>query len=102
LLNETYDMGASKTSKYYATHPKAREKRLNYQAEFNKRPDQVKKRVELNKANNVSHKAGRTKVGDNLDQSHTKSGLKLKKASVNRGSSSDSPGDRRARGATRR
>ncbi len=91
-------MGASKTSKYYATHPKAREKRLAYQAEFNKKPDQVKKRVELNKANNASHKTGRTKVGDGLDQSHTKSGLRLKKASVNRGSRSDSPGDKRARG----
>jgi hypothetical protein len=94
-------MGSSKTSKFYASNPDARKKRLEYQAEFNKRPDQVKKRVELNAVNKKNHSSGKTKVGDGKDVSHTKSGLKLKSASTNRGSKSDSPGDRRARGTKR-
>lgn len=91
-------MGQSATSKYYASNPEARKKRLDYQAEFNKKPAQVKKRVELNQANRDAQKSGRSKVGDGKDFSHTKSGLKQKPASVNRGSKSDSPGDVRARG----
>jgi len=91
-------MGASKTSKHYASNPESRKKRLAYQAEFNKRPDQVAKRVELNKVNRQNHASGKSKVGDGKDVSHTKSGLRLKPAPVNRGSKSDSKGDRTARG----
>jgi hypothetical protein len=91
-------MGQSKSSKYYASNPKARAVKAAYQSEFNKRPEQVKKRVELNAANNRSHASGKTRVGDGKDLSHTKSGLRLKPQSVNRGSKMDSPGDRRARG----
>lgn len=94
-------MGSSKTSKFYAANPEARKKRLEYQAEFNKKPEQVKKRVELNAANKSNHTSGKSKVGDGKDVSHTKSGLRLKPASTNRGSKSDSPGDRRARGTKR-
>lgn len=91
-------MGASKTSKHYASNPKSREKHRAYQAEYNKRPDQVKKRVELNGVNRKNHASGKSSVGDGKDVSHTKSGLRLKPAPVNRGSKSDSAGDRRARG----
>lgn len=87
-----------RTAKYYANNPDARKKRLEYQREYNKQDREVKKRVELNKANRKSHKNGTTKVGDGKDQSHTKNGLVLKPQSVNRGSAKDSPGDRRARG----
>lgn len=73
-------MGQSKTSKFYASNPEARKKRQKAQAEINKKPDQVKYRVELNKANRKSGK-----VGDGLDMSHTKKGTLVKeKASVNR------------------
>jgi hypothetical protein len=91
------DMASGKTSTYYKTHPKAREKRLAYQAEFNKQPDQVKKRVELNAINAKNHASGKSSVGDGKDVSHTKSGTRLKSATANRGSNSDMPGDRRAR-----
>lgn len=75
-------MGASKTSKYYASNPKAREKRLEYQKKLNKKPDQVKYRTELNQAN---RKAGTYGNGDGMDMSHTKKGTLVKeKASINR------------------
>lgn len=45
-----------------------------YDSEYQKSPSRVKYRVELNKANRESHKKGTTKVGDNRDKSHTKSG----------------------------
>lgn len=75
-------MGTSKTSQFYAKNPEARKKRQKAQAEINKRPDQVRYRVELNKAN---RKAGTYGNGDGLDMSHTKSGKLVKeKASTNR------------------
>ena len=89
---------AGKSTKYYKENPDAKKKKLEYQKDYNKRPDQVKKRVELNKENRKNHAAGKSKVGDGKDVSHTKNGTTLKKASVNRGSSCDMPGDRRARG----
>ena len=89
---------AGKTSEYYKSNPASRAKRLAYQAEYNKRPDQVKKRVELNATNRKNHATGKSKVGDGKDVAHTKSGTRLKTASTNRGSKCDMPGDKRARG----
>lgn len=86
---------ASKTAKYYQTHPKARAKKDSYNTEYNKKPSAIKKRVEANRAN---RKAGTYGNGDKLDASHTKSGIRFKPQSVNRGSKRDQPGDRRARG----
>jgi hypothetical protein len=84
-----------KTSKYYASNPEARKKRLEYQREYNKKAREVKKRVELNKEN---RKRGTYGNGDGMDVAHTKNGTKLQKASVNRGSKTAMPGDKRARG----
>lgn len=92
-------MGASKTSKYYAENPKARKKRQEYQKEYDKSPQQKRKRAELNKEN---RRRGTYGNGDGMDVSHTKSGTRLKRASVNRGSKTDQPGDRRARGSKKR
>lgn len=86
------------TAKYYSENKKAKAKKDAYQKEYNKKPEQVKKRVELNKANRKSHKNGTSSVGDGKDQSHTKNGMVLKPQSVNRGSNKDSAGDKRARG----
>lgn len=86
------------TAKYYSENKKAKAKKDAYQKEYNKKPEQVKKRVELNKANRKSHKNGTSSVGDGKDQSHTKNGMVLKPQSVNRGSTKDAPGDKRARG----
>ena len=88
-------MGESKTSKYYASNPEARKKRLKYQAEYNKKPEQVEKRKELIKE---GRKRGTYGNGDNKDLAHTKKGIVLKSPSKNRGSKSDMPGDKRARG----
>lgn len=75
-------MGQSKTSKFYASNPVARKKRQKAQAEINKKPEQVKYRVELNKAN---RKAGTYGNGDGIDMSHTKKDTLVKeKASTNR------------------
>ena len=84
-----------RTAKYYATHPEARKKHVEYQKEYNKKDREVKKRVELNAEN---RRRGTYGNGDGLDVAHTKSGTKLQKASVNRGSKSAMPGDKRARG----
>jgi hypothetical protein len=84
-----------KTAKYYKDNPEAKAKKDAYQKEYNKKPSEVKKRVELNKVNRDRGTYGN---GDGMDMAHTKNGIVKKKASVNRGSKSDSPGDKRARG----
>ena len=92
----------SKTAQYYRTHPKARAKKLVYDTKFNRKPEQVKKRTELAKANR-EHDAKYGKASrKGKDLSHTSKGLVYKKSSVNRGSKSDTAGDRRARGGKRR
>jgi hypothetical protein len=84
------------TAKYYAANPEARKKRLEYQADYNKKPDQLKKRIELNRENRERGTYGN---GDKLDVSHKKGGKTvLESASKNRGSKSNAPGDMRARG----
>jgi hypothetical protein len=91
-----------RTAKYYASNPEARKKRLEYQKEYNKQDREVKKRVELNKINRENHRDGKSSISDGKDVAHTKSGTKLQKASVNRGSRSAMPGDKRARGNGRK
>ena len=87
---------AGRTSQYYKTHPEARAKRLEYQAEYNKRADQLKKRIELNR---VNRERGQYGDGDGKDMSHKRNGRIVEEsASKNRGSKSNMPGDRRARG----
>ncbi len=88
---------AGRTSEYYKTHPEARKKRLEYQAEYNKRADQLKKRIELNK---INRDRGQYGDGDGKDMSHKRNGRVVEEsASKNRGSRSNMPGDRRARGS---
>ena len=87
---------AGRTSEYYKTHPEARAKRLEYQAEYNKKPEQLKKRIELNR---VNRERGQYADKDGKDMSHKKNGRIVEEsASKNRGSRSNMPGDRRARG----
>jgi hypothetical protein len=89
-------MGESKTSKYYASNPEARKKRLKYQAEYNKKPEQVEKRKELIKKNRDAGVYGNK---DGKDYDHATK--RYVKASVNRGRNSKNggtAGDKRARG----
>lgn len=89
---------ASRSATYYRTHPKARAKKKAYDTKFNQKPEQVKKRVELKKANAEHDKKYGKTSRRGKDLSHTSRGLVYKKSSVNRGSKSDTAGDRRARG----
>lgn len=67
--------GKSKSAKYFRDNPEARRKKQEYQKEYNKKKSQVKKRVELNRAN---RKAGTYGNKDGLDMSHTKKGKLVK------------------------
>ena len=88
-----------KTAKYYKENPEAYEKKLAYQKKYNEKPEQRKKRSELVKINRDKNTYGN---GDGLDASHTKNGIKMKKASVNRGSKTDMPGDKKTRGGKKK
>jgi len=76
-------------------------KKRNYKKEYKKfqsSTEQKKKRAARNKANRKAKKQGTIKKGDGYDMAHTKNGVRKKKASVNRGSKTDQPGDKKARG----
>jgi hypothetical protein len=92
----------SKSAKYYRTHPEARSKKAEYDTKFNRKPEQVKKRTELARANAEHDRKYGKASRKGMDLSHTKNGLVYKKSSVNRGSKTDAPGDRRARGGKKR
>lgn len=92
----------SRSAKYYRTHPKARAKKKAYDTKFNRKPEQVKKRSELKKANAEHDRKYGKASRRGKDLSHTSKGLVYKKSSVNRGSKTDSPGDRRARGGKKK
>lgn len=90
----------SKSAKYYASNPEARKKKAATDKKINSRPSQIKKRVECNKARAKAKAAGKDVKGK--DMSHTSRGMVIKKSSANRGSKSDSSGDRKARGGGKR
>lgn len=61
-------------------------KKKKYDAEFQKKPAQVKKRVEANRANRKAQRNGTAKKGDGLDASHQKDGsIRMEPQSKNRG-----------------
>jgi len=59
---------ASRTSNYYKSNPKAKAKRLEQQAKYNKTKDGLKIRSAANKLN---RKLGTYGNGDGMDASHT-------------------------------
>lgn len=87
----------SRTARFYASHPASRAKKNDYQATFNKKPSQVKKRVELN-AYNRKHPS--KKNDDAIHKGNKIVGFGS--ASRNRGSKTAAPGDRRARGGRKK
>ena len=93
---------ASRTAEYYRTHPKARKKKAEYDKEFNQKPEQREKRSELTQINREHDKKYGKASRKGKDASHTSHGIVYKKSSVNRGSKSDTAGDRRARGSKRK
>jgi hypothetical protein len=90
----------SDSAKYYRDNPEQREKKKKYDAKLSARPEQVKSRVETNKARREATKAGKDIKGK--DASHTKNGIRFKESSKNRGSKSDSKGDKNARGGKKK
>jgi len=73
----------------------------DYKSEYNKFQSSKKakkKRAERNKQNRKAKRNGIIKKGDGYDMAHTKNGVVKKKRSINRGSKSDQPGDKKARG----
>lgn len=89
-----------KSTEYYRKNAAARKKKAATDKKINARPSQVKKRVEANSARRKAKAAGKNVKGK--DMSHTKNGMVMKKTSTNRGSKSDSAGDRRARGGKKK
>lgn len=58
-------MALGRTAKYYQSNPEARAKKSSYDKKFQKKREQVKKRVECNDWNRKNGKKG-----DNMDCSH--------------------------------
>jgi hypothetical protein len=89
-------MSKSRSQRYYDSHPEAKAKKAAYDKKHNAKPEQRKKRSELNKYNRENPNS---KKGDGKDAYHKGNKIAgLKNQSKNRGSKSDSAGDRRARG----
>lgn len=88
----------SESARYYQTHPVARERKKKYDSKFESSPSQKMKRRELSKFNAAHDKKYGAASRKGMDASHTKSGIRYKPSSVNRGSKTDMAGDRRARG----
>lgn len=87
---------ASRSAEFYRRNRRSARKKQAYDAKLNAKPEQIRKRVEANRARRRARKRGKDVRG--LDASHTKNGIVFKPTSQNRGSRSDSAGDRRARG----
>lgn len=92
----------ARSTLYYRSHPKAREKKKEYDSEFEKKPEQVKKRVELKRKNRQHDKKYGKKSREGKDLSHTSHGLVYKSRAANRGSKTDTAGDRRSRGGKKK
>jgi len=88
-------MALGRTAKYYRENPEARKKRLAYQKRYNARKSQIARRVRNNKENREKGTYGN---GDGKDVSHKGNRIVLEKASKNRASKTNTPGDKRARG----
>lgn len=89
-----------KTAKHYSKNKTSYAKKLEYDKEYNKKPKNVKKRVELNKYNREKGTYGN---GDNSDARHVNGKIVgFTSASKNRASKTDSAGDRRARGGKKK
>lgn len=88
----------SESAKFYHSHPEARRKKALFDSKFEKSPSQMAKRRELARYNYKHDKMYGKSSREGMDASHTKSGIRYKPSSVNRGSKTDMAGDRRARG----
>ncbi len=89
-------IGKSRSSKYYAANPEAREKKNKYNKEYHSTEKRKNYRASLNRAN---RKAGTYGNGDGKDMSHTKSGKLVRESqSSNRGRNGHGKSGRLKRG----
>jgi hypothetical protein len=89
-------MALGRTAKYYRDNPEARKKHRAYQKKYNKKKSSIRQRVADNREN---RKFGTYGNYDGLDVSRRKGGkYVLESAKKNRGSKTNTPGDKRARG----
>lgn len=70
-----------RTQRYYDSNPEAREKKKAYDAKFQKKREQVKKRVEANRFNRNNPNSVK---GDGMDASHRGGRIVLERARTNR------------------
>jgi hypothetical protein len=96
ILYRIFGIKEGSSTEYYQKNPAARKKKAETDSKINKKPEQVKKRVEANAARRKAKASGKNVTGK--DASHTKDGIRFKESSKNRGSKSDSKGDKNARG----
>lgn len=89
-----------RSTDYYRKNAKARAKKNAYQKKYNATPEARKRRAENNRARRKLKNAGHDVEGK--DVAHTKDGFRVKSVKANRGSKSDTAGDRRARGTGRK
>lgn len=87
-----------RSTEYYRTHPEARKRKYKTDRKINARPEQKAKRRELGRKNYETDKKKGKGWRKGKDLSHTSKGLRYKSVKANRGSKSDTKGDRRARG----
>ena len=91
--------GSSKSAKYYQENPEARKKKLAYDKKYGSTESRKEYRAELQKINREKGTHGN---GDGLDAYHKgKKVVGFKSQSSNRGSKTDSKGDKKARGGKR-
>lgn len=57
----------SRSAKFYATHPASAERKQKYDAALNRKPSQVKKRVESNQKRAEAKRAGKNIRGKDYD-----------------------------------
>ena len=71
-----------RTQRYYDSNPEAAKRKAEYDKKFQKKRDQVRKRVEANKYNRNNPNSV---VGDGMDASHQSDGsIRLEKQKNNR------------------
>lgn len=71
----------SRSAKYYRRNKKAREKKKTYDTQLNSRPEQIKKRVEANRARRKAKANGKNVKGKDYDHAVDK----FVKTATNRG-----------------
>lgn len=86
------------STNYYRTHPEARKKKAKLNKKINARPEQKARRRELGRKNYAHDKKYGKASRRGKDLAHVNGKLVYKSSKANRGSKSDSPGDKRARG----